>query len=474
MVLLWLTAMIPGARPASSCKSAAGVGCKSASPAQYGLLLSSFAIMSIGAGGIRPCSIAFGADQIDKKNPNYERVLESFFGWYYASALISVMIALTAIVAIQDSMGWKVGFGVPAILMFCSTILFFVASPLYVKMKVSKSLFIGLAQTIVVTFKNRKLAFPPQDSTGSYHHEKDSELVAPSAYLRFINKACIIKNPEDITQDGIAANPWSLCTVQQVEELKALVKVIPMWSTGIMLSINMSQSSFPLLQAKSMDRRFISNFKIPAGSFGMFTIASLFIWVVLYDRVILPLASKLKGKPVRLGVKERMGIGLFFSTMSMVVSGIVENIRRRKAIDQGLQNNPNAIVDMSAMWLVPQYALSGIAEAFNAIGQTEFYYTEFPRSMSSIASSLVGLGMAVANLLASVILNTVDNATKKHGKESWVSTNINQGRYENYYWLLAVMSLVNMVYFVFCSWLYGPLQKTSRLRRKDDIEKEEE
>lgn len=188
----------------------------------------------------------------------------------------------------------------------------------------------------------------------------------------------------------------------------------------------------------------------------MFTIIALTIWLVLYDRAILPLASRIRGKPVRLGTRERMGIGIFFSCMAMLISGIIEHIRRGKAIKQGLLNNPEGVVAMSAMWLIPQHCLNGIAEAFNAIGQTEFYYSELPKSMSSIAAAMFGLGMAVANLLASVILSNVDNLTKREGKESWVSSNINRGRYENYYWLLAIMTGFNLLYFMVCSWAYGP------------------
>ncbi|KAJ0075907.1 hypothetical protein Patl1_34254 [Pistacia atlantica] len=409
-ILLWLTAMIPKVKP-PPCDMLLGQKCQSPTASQMTLLISSFILMAIGAGGIRPLIILDGES----------------------------------------------GFGVPAILMFLSAFLFFLASPLYIKMQASTSLFTGFAQVAVVAYKNRKLPLPPPNSTRCYHRKKGSEVLVPTKKLRFLNKACIIRNPEqDIAADGSASNPWRLCTIEQVEELKALLKVIPLWSTGIMMSINISQNSFPVLQASSMDRHITSSFQIPAGSFGMFTVIALAIWVVLYDRAILPLASKIKGKPVRLGVKLRMGIGLFLSCLGMVVSGIVENARRRKAIREGYLNNPRAVLDMSAMWLIPQHLLNGFAEAFNAIGQTEFYYSEFPKSMSSIASALFGLGMAVANLLASLIVSTVNDLTSKGGKESWVSSNINKGHYDNYYWLLAILSLINMIYFLACSWAYGP------------------
>lgn len=182
MLLLWLTTMIPQFRP-PPCEQPQS--CKPASASQLGILITSFALMAIGAGGIRPCSLAFGADQFSRRrNNNNNRILESYFGWYYASASLSVLIAFTGIVYLQDRFGWKVGFGVPAILMLLSAILFFIASPFYIKVKASLSLFTGLVQVVVVAVKNRKLSLPPRDSSGWYHHRKGSDVLVPSDYLR--------------------------------------------------------------------------------------------------------------------------------------------------------------------------------------------------------------------------------------------------------------------------------------------------
>lgn len=182
MALLWLTAMTPQARPPRCSHSTEQ--CQSATTPQMAILLSCFALISIGGGGIS-CSLAFGADQLNKKtNPNNHRVLESFISWYIASQAISVVFSLTGIIYIQDHFGWKVGFAVPAALMFLSTLLFFLVSPRYVKQKPHKSMLTGFARVIVVAYKNRKLSFPPKDSAGKYHHNKDSNLVAPTDKLR--------------------------------------------------------------------------------------------------------------------------------------------------------------------------------------------------------------------------------------------------------------------------------------------------
>ncbi|KAE9453435.1 hypothetical protein C3L33_14648, partial [Rhododendron williamsianum] len=486
--------MIPQARP-PYCNQLDGESCKHPTGSQYAILLSSFMLISIGAGGIRSCSLAFGADQLGQiNNPNNKRVLEKYFSWYYTSIVVSLLIAFSVIVYIQDKAGWKVGFLVPVILMFLSALSFFVASPLYIKQKADMSLLTNFARVIVVCIKNRNIAFPFEESNLSFSeaeikffcggnilqllHFWSDENAVISFLFRFLNKACIIRNPDDITPEGVVSNTWSLCTVEQVEALKVLIRVMPLWSSSIMISVNLSQGTFQLLQAGSMNRHITPGFQLPAGSFTMFAIIGAIVWLVLYDRIIIPLASKIRGKPFSVGVKVRMGAGLFCSFLGMVVAAIVEHFRRRKAIESGYYNNPAGVVNMSAMWLVPQHVLIGVAEALNVIASNEFFYSELPKRMASIAVALSGLGMGVGSLLASLILSTVNNVTKSGGKESWISSNINTGHYESYYWLLAVLSSVNLLYFVLCCWAYGPCadQGLSKLQDggKDDKDLKEE
>uniref|UniRef100_A0A7N0U0W1 Uncharacterized protein n=1 Tax=Kalanchoe fedtschenkoi TaxID=63787 RepID=A0A7N0U0W1_KALFE len=469
MNLLFFTAIFRDARP-PSCDHRAEA-CVGPNPGQLTLLFSSFVLMAIGAGGIRPCSIAFGADQIDNpKDPNNKRTLQTYFNLYYSSVAISIMISISLIVYIQDKFGWVVGFAIPAGLMFASTIMFLMGAPLYIKVEAHRSLFTSFAQVVTVAFKNKHLAFPPDDSDGWYHHRSGSKFVIPSQKLRFLNKACIIRNPErEINTDGEAEDGWKLCTVEQVEELKAVVRVLPIWSSGIMISVTISQQAFPVLQALTMDRRFITDdFKIPAGSYGVFALLALTIWVPVYDRLLIPLIAKFTKHKHGLTLKQRMGIGLALSCAGMLVSGIVEKRRREEAIRQGLVNNPVGVVNMSGLWLVPQNCLVGLAEAFNAIGQIEFYYSQFPKSMSSIGVALLALGMGVGNLVGSVIVGVVNQLSERGGNDSWVSDNINKGHYDYYYFLLAGLSAANFIYFLLCSCLYGPSESDDMHKLEED------
>lgn len=181
LIVLWLTAIIRHARP-PECNN--GESCTSATGMQFLFLFSSLALMAFGAGGIRPCSLAFAADQINNpKNPKNERIMKSFFNWYYVSVGVSVMVSMVFIVYIQVKAGWVIGFGIPVGLMLFSSVVFFLGSFMYVKVKPNKSLLAGFAQVIVASWKNRHLTLPPNNS-GLWYFQSGSNLVQPTDKAR--------------------------------------------------------------------------------------------------------------------------------------------------------------------------------------------------------------------------------------------------------------------------------------------------
>ena len=188
MTLLWSTTTIPGARP--SCYSTATNGCSSATPFQLILLCSALGLMSMGSGGIRSSTLAFGADQLvrtgeEGTTPSKGGLLGSFFNWYYFSVCFALLFAFTCEVYIQDHMGWQAGFGVPLFLMFLSVISFFLASSFYVKVEPKSSLLTGFAQVLVASWRNWHSDFPTQQgSERLYHVAKGSTLEKPSEKLR--------------------------------------------------------------------------------------------------------------------------------------------------------------------------------------------------------------------------------------------------------------------------------------------------
>ncbi|KAI9084426.1 hypothetical protein K1719_033616 [Acacia pycnantha] len=68
-----------------------------------------------------------------------------------------------------------------------------------------------------------------------------------------------------------------------------------------------------------------------------------------------------------------MGLEIFSSCLEIASMASVESIRRKTAVEQGYSEHPEEVVSISAMWLLPKEILDGMAEAFNPVGQNEFY-----------------------------------------------------------------------------------------------------
>eukprot|EP01018_Ginkgo_biloba_P003883 Gb_38873 [translate_table: standard] len=453
MVLLALTAIVPQLRPPPCRPDAA---CVEASQGQIAVLLSSFAMMTIGAGGIRPCSLAFGADQFDYTSEKGRRSIQSFFNWYYLTFTVAMMITLTIIVYVQENISWSWGLGIPASMMIFSVTCFFMGARQYIHVAPEGSSFTSFAQVMVATYRKRHLP-SPATADDLYDPPQKGFLksrMALTDQFRFLNKAAIITQ-QDFDVDGRVVNPWRLCSVQQVEELKSIIRIVPIWSSGIVIFIGVAQlSTFSILQARTMDRHIGKNFQIPAGSFGVFTMLALTIWLPVYDRLVVPMARRVTGRDGGITLLQRMGTGLLISLLSMGVAGIVEIKRRKVAVSHGFMDKPNATIPMSALWLTPQYCLAGLAEGFNAIGQIEFLYSQFPENMRSVAGALFFCSMAVGNYMSSFVVTMVHRNTGHNGHRNWLAQNLNQAHLEYFYWLLAGIGAVNFVSFIICARWY--------------------
>lgn len=109
---------------------------------------------------------------------------------------------------------------------------------------------------------------------------------------------------------------------------------------------------------------------------------------------------------------------------------------------------------MTVMWLAPPLNLMGLADAFNGIGQIEFYYKQFPEHMRTIAGSLFFCNMGGANYLSSFIVAIVHNNTGKDGKPDWLDDSLNVGKLDYFYYIIAALGTLNLAYFVVCAYFY--------------------
>ncbi|XAR53240.1 hypothetical protein NMG60_11021707 [Bertholletia excelsa] len=447
--------------------------CEGPSGSHVGFLILALGFLSIGTGGIRPCSLPFGLDQFDATTDEGRKGINSFFNWYYTTFTVVLIIAFTVVVYIQDNVSWVLGFGIPTICMVGSIVLFFFGTRLYIYVKPEGSVFSGIAQAIAAAYKKRRLKLPDEAELHVALYDppfKGHAIKLPlTSQYRFLNKGAIILEGE-VKSDGSPSNPWRLCSIQQIEEVKCMIKIVPVWAAGIISFTAMAQqSTFTISQALKTDRHLGPKFQVPSGSLIVISMLTVGLWVPVYDRLFVPALRKVTGIEGGITVLQRMGIGMVLSVLSMIVAGLIERMRRDAALSHG---RPDGIAPITVMWLAPQLVLMGLAEAFNFIGQIEFYYKEFPQNMSSVANSLFFCTIAGASYISSLLVTVVHGVTGGHGRPDWLTNDINLGRVDYFYYLIAGLGMLNVVYFLIVAhrYKYKPTIQDEKDKHQVDVE----
>uniref|UniRef100_A0A2N9GDW2 Major facilitator superfamily (MFS) profile domain-containing protein n=1 Tax=Fagus sylvatica TaxID=28930 RepID=A0A2N9GDW2_FAGSY len=458
MISLTLSAVLPQLRPAP-CKGDQQV-CQEADAGQEAILYISLLLGALGSGGIRPCVVAFGADQFDERDPKQNTKTWTYFNWYYFVMGASILVAVTVLVYIQDNVGWGWGLGVPTIAMLISIVTFIIGYPLYRNLDPVGSPFTRLIQVIVAAYKKRKLPMVSDPKLLYQNDELDASIslggkLLHTKHMKFFDKAAIVTE-EDNLKPGQAPNFWRLNTIHRVEELKSVIRMGPIWASGILLITAYSQqSTFSLLQAKTMNRNLTKSFQIPAGSMTVFTYSTMLCTIALYDRIFIPVARKFTGLDRGITFLHRMGIGFVISILATLVAGFVEVKRKNVALAHGLIDQPHPAIPIPVFWLVPQYCLHGIAEAFMSIGHLEFFYDQAPESMRSTAMALFWLSISFGNYISTLLVSLVHKFSAGPNGSNWLrNDNLSKGKLEYFYWLITLLQAINLIYYLYCAKIY--------------------
>lgn len=264
--------------------------------------------------------------------------------------------------------------------------------------------------------------------------------------FRFLDKAALVVDPRELDTQGKAKNSWRLCSVQQVERLKCLLGIVPVWISGIGCFISMDQqTTFGILQAIQMDKSIGPHFSIPPGWMTMTSMLALSTWIFVYEQVYIPLARKISGEEKRLTTSQRIKIGILMSILCMLVAGIVEKTRRNSALE-----NQTFVAPITVFLLLPQFVLSGMVEAFAAVAIMEFLTTQMPESMRTVAGAIFFVSLSIASYIGSFLVNTIHITTGRNGNSPWLGGHdLNKNRLELYYYIIAAIGAVNFMYFTF-------------------------
>ncbi|KAK8647603.1 hypothetical protein V6N13_121334 [Hibiscus sabdariffa] len=457
MVIMTLTAVLPPLRPPPCTNEELQQGQRIPSNnAQLGVLIVAIFWLSIGNGGIKPCSVPFCVDQFDLTTEEGRKQNNSFYNLYYSIQTVVLMISQAAVIYIQNDISWALGLGIPALFSIATMVLFFIGARVYVYIKPEGSAFTGVAQVLVAAYRKRRLHLPVDGVDGQFYETPSRRSLLRGRQLHLttqyscLNKAALVMGDE-VDSDGSCSNPWRLCTIRQVEDVKCLLNIFTIFLTSILSFLAMNQQgTFTVSQALKMDLRFGSYFKMPAGLVGVITLSVVCTCLPFYDRVLVPALEKFTKVEGGITVLQRIGIGNLFAVLTMLVSGFIETKRRSSALSHGWSDGASP---MWVLWLFPQLVLMGFSEMFCLVGLIEFYNKEFPENMRSIGNALVCLTFSLASYASNWIITVVEDVTGRDGS-GWLTADINTSKVDKFYFLIAGISLLNFLCFMFCARIY--------------------
>ncbi|GLU16341.1 hypothetical protein SLE2022_327790 [Rubroshorea leprosula] len=410
------------------------------------LFFFSLYLVAVGQGGHKPCVQAFGADQFDGEHPEECKAKSSFFNWWYFCMCGGTLLSLWILNYIQDNLSWALGFGVPCIAMVVALFVFLAGtkSYRYSQKGNEKSPFVRIGRVFIVAARNW------QTSSSAIAAKEEACGTLPnegSQQFNFLNKALLA--PDGSEEYG------RVCTIGEVEEAKAVLRLVPIWTTCLIYAVVFAQSStFFTKQGATMDRSITIGFDIPAAALQSFISLTVVLFIPIYDRIFVPLVRAMTGRPAGITLLQRIGTGMFLSAVSMVIAALVEMERLKIAQESGLVDMPNVTVPMSVWWLVPQYVLFGMADVFTMVGLQEFFYDQVPSELRSLGLSLYLSIFGVGNFLSSFLVSAIDKATGTDGHYSWFANNLNHAHLDYFYWLLAGLSIIELAIYIYFSKSY--------------------
>lgn len=454
LCLLTLSASLTSFRP-PPCDTTSYT-CPEGSGFQVGFFFFSLYLVALGQGGHKPCLQAFGADQFDDRDPDERKHKSSFFNWWYFGISSGLVVSISVLMYIQENVGWGLGFCIPTMAMAIALSLFMCGTRLYRHKLPGDSPFTGIAQVFVASIRKWNVSVPSLGEKKIYviqeeqllKGEKSRELL-PTNQLRFLDKATVAVDFDYKHKDI----NWRLCTVTQVEEVKLVLRLLPIWVACLMYGVVFAQSpTFFTKQGSTMDRKIGDNFEIPAASLQSFISLSILVLVPVYDRIFVPVARKITKNERGITLLQRIGIGIFTSILSMTVAALTEMKRLQVAKDNGLEDMPHATIPLSIFWLLPQYILFGISDVFTMIGLQEYFYDQMPDTMRSLGIALYLSVFGIGSFLSSFYISILEELSSRGKKQSWFADNLNRAHLDYFYWSLAALSALFLcIYVAFAS-----------------------
>ncbi|XP_062182658.1 protein NRT1/ PTR FAMILY 4.5-like isoform X2 [Phragmites australis] len=441
-ILLAVQAHVPSLHPPSCIPSQTNT-CETVHGSNLSLLLLGLYLIPIGDGAARACLPALGGDQFDAADPVEQRQEASFFNWYTFAVSSGGFVGLVFVVWVENSKGWDLGFAVCALCVLLGMFIWIAGFPFYRNQLPSGSPVTRILQVLVAAFKKRNVQLPENPSELQINQDDANaiEMLKRTEGLQCLDKAAV---------DTGKTGAWSLCSITQVEETKVVLRMVPIFLSAILGYIPVPLIlNFTVQQGNTMDTKLGTIHISPATLFIIPTVFQMVILIV-YDQFIVPFLRRITGYVGGITHLQRIGIGFLSATVATGVAALVETKRKRVAEENDLMDATTGI-PMSVFWLTMQFFLLGVVDVTSFVGLLEFFYSEASMGMKSIGSSVFYCILGVSAWLGSLLIQVANRVTRRgDGTGGWLDgTNLNMGKLDRFYGLLAVLELVSLLIYIF-------------------------
>jgi POT family proton-dependent oligopeptide transporter len=345
-------------------------------------------LIALGSGGIKPCVSAFVGDQFDQSNKHRAKVVFDAFYWiinfgsFFASLLMPVFLR---------SYGPSVAFGIPGVLMFIATVIFWLGRKRYVMVPPAPRdphSFLRVSLTALAAgSRGRTLAI--------FGLVVGAAALALTPLLGFVIAVCCALVAV-IALGG--AGVWLELERARgrhpdaaVEGVRAVLRVLvlfflvtPFWS------LFDQKASTWVLQADAMTKP--SWFQ----SSQMQALNPLLVMLLIpFNNLVLYPALKRLGWEMT--ALRRMTIGIALAGLSWIAVGAMQVV-----LDGGQS--------FSITWQVLPYALLTLGEVLVSATGLEFAYSQAPQAMKGTLMSFWSLSVTIGNLWVLIVNAAVKNA----------------------------------------------------------------
>jgi POT family proton-dependent oligopeptide transporter len=357
-------------------------------------------LIALGSGGIKPLVASFVGDQFDQTNKHRaKQVFDAFywminFGSFFASLLMPYFL---------KSYGPSVAFGIPGILMFIATLIFWLGKRKYVHVPPAPPnphSFMRVSRTALLARKPGSIRWGLGIASVGAVGALISLAMSPS--WGFVISACTA------LVLVIAFGGWGTSIQlerargahpdEAVDGVRAVLRILivfalvtPFWSlfdqkasTWIVQANSMVQPTFNL---------FGSDFKFLPAQMQALNPLLVMILIPFNNLVLFPAIARMG---IEVTALRRMTAGIVFTALAWVVIGMIQS-----QMDGGTPT--------SMMWQILPYAILTMGEVLVSATGLEFAYSQAPSSMKGTIMSLWYLAVTVGSLWVLIVNKSVKN-----------------------------------------------------------------